>query len=92
MKTPYFEAVRIAMDENTKEEFEMPTVLLFSSIERIEKPAPNDDVFQHRGAKCIVIQTGNVSLWLLMDYDLMRSMWLEWLDAASSIQSVFRNN
>lgn len=92
MKNPYFESVRIAMDENTKEEFVMPTVILFSAIERIEKPDPKDDVFQCRAAKAIAKLHSGTTLWLVMEYDLLRTLWLEWLDAASNIQSVFTNN
>ncbi|RZJ86707.1 MAG: hypothetical protein EOO60_13105 [Hymenobacter sp.] len=89
MIKPYFEAVRIAMDEDTHEEFEYKTVLLWCSVMRLEEPS--GDTFKNEAPKC-VIKTDEGALWVLTPYEEVRAEWLRWLDAASNIQSVFTNN
>lgn len=92
MIKPYFEAERICLDENTKEEFTMKSTLLFCHITRVEEPAPNDDTFQNRGLKTVVFLDTGHTPWLLVPYAELVKLWQQWLDAASNIQSVFTNN
>jgi hypothetical protein len=89
MIKPYFEAIRIAMDEDTKEEFEYKKILLWCSVARLEEPT--GDTFKNESPKC-VIMTEEGSVWVLTPYEEVRTAWLKWLDAASNIQSVFTNN
>lgn len=89
MIAPYFEATRIAMNEDTKEEFEYATVLLWCNVARIEEAA--GDTFKNEAAKCVIF-TPEGSIWVLTPYQEVRATWLKWLDAASNIQSVFTNN
>jgi hypothetical protein len=89
MMKPYFEAVRIAMDEDTKEEFEYKTTLLWCNVARLEEPT--SDTFKNEAPKCVIVmQEGSV--WVLTPYEVVLAEWVKWLNAASNIQSVFRNN
>lgn len=89
MKRPYFEAVRIAMDEDTKEEFEYKTAFLWCNVARIEEP--DHDTFKNQQPKSVVI-TSEGCIWILTPFEEVRAAWFDWLNDATQIQSVFRNN
>jgi hypothetical protein len=90
MTKPYFEAVRISRNQDSGVECEARVTILFCDIVRVQEP--EDDDFKNQCAKCVVYLSGGLTPWLLLPYDEMKAAWVAWLDAASNIQSVFRNN
>lgn len=90
MIKPYFEAVRIALNEDTKEEFEYDVMLLWRAVNQIEIGV-DDEAFKNKASKTVII-TDHGSVWVLADYLTVKKAWVQWLDAASNIQSVFTNN
>jgi hypothetical protein len=77
---PYFEAARIAMNEDTKEEFEYPTVILWRNVQRVELGVDDDTPFKNREPKAVAF-CGEGNVWLLMPYEELRDRWIAWLDA-----------
>lgn len=92
MVKPYFEAIRIMRDADKGMEYECPVTMLFSCVCRIESPADDDDDFKNRAPKTVLYLDNGLTPWILMPYSEMQRAWVAWLDAASNIQSVFRNN
>lgn len=90
MKKPYFEVTRIALNEDTKEEFEYKTMLLWCEVVRIEVGV-DDDSFKNKDVKTVIFMSEG-SIWALAAYEDIRKAWAEWLDAANNIQSVFGSN
>jgi hypothetical protein len=90
MLKPYYEATRIALNEDTKQEYEFETMLLWCTVTRIEAGV-DDDSFKNRAPKTVIF-TDDGSVWILAEYKEVRKAWAKWLDSASNIQSAFTNN
>jgi hypothetical protein len=78
MSKPYFEFIRIGLDDRTGNEIEFNMLMRWEHVDRIEEEVGQP--FDNRSPKTIIITVGGDTLWVLAPYAYVRNQYQAYLD------------